>query len=100
MHVAAAVGAPVVAVFGPTDDGKTSPLAAGPNAARPQIVATNVWCRPCMLRECPIDHRCMSRVTAREVYDVMEGVRTRRDPSPPSVPPPPSIGRVVNERAP
>ena len=63
MHLAGAVGAPVVAVFGATNEHRTSPLVNGPDAAR-RIVATDVWCRPCMLRECPIDHRCMTGVTA------------------------------------
>jgi heptosyltransferase-2 len=67
MHLAAAVGARVFAVFGPTDDHKTAPLPAGPTAPAATILTTKVWCRPCMLRECPIDHRCMTRVTAAEV---------------------------------
>ena len=71
MHLAAAVGAPVVAVFGPTDDRKTSPLRAHAAAPEPIIIATDVWCRPCMLRECPIDHRCMTGVSARRVLDAL-----------------------------
>ena len=55
MHVAAAVGTPVLAVFGPTDALATSPL--GP---RSRMVRDPVPCSPCLLRECPIDHRCMS----------------------------------------
>jgi heptosyltransferase-2 len=71
MHLAAAVGTRLVAVFGPTDDRKTSPLRAGPDAPRPLILKTDVWCRPCMLRECPIDHRCMTRIRARAVLDAL-----------------------------
>jgi heptosyltransferase-2 len=71
MHLAAAVGAPVVAVFGPTDDRKTSPLRAHASAPEPLIITTDVWCRPCMLRECPIDHRCMTGVSARRVFDAL-----------------------------
>jgi heptosyltransferase-2 len=81
MHLAAAAGARVVAVFGPTNERKTSPLKASVDAPEPQIVTSDVWCRPCMLRECPIDHRCMTRITARQVFDAVEGV-----PSTPSVP--------------
>jgi heptosyltransferase II len=88
MHLAAAAGARVVAVFGPTDDRKTSPLRAAADAPEPKIVKTDVWCRPCMLRECPIDHRCMTRISATEVFNVVEGVRSL--PSPPSVPSAPS----------
>jgi heptosyltransferase-2 len=71
MHLAAAAGARVVAVFGPTDDRKTSPLQAGPGQPAPIIVKADVWCRPCMLRECPIDHRCMKQVSARAVFDAL-----------------------------
>jgi heptosyltransferase II len=58
MHLAAAVGVRVVALFGPTREKETAPLA---RAARPAtILIHDVFCRPCMLRECPIDHRCMT----------------------------------------
>jgi heptosyltransferase-2 len=62
MHIASALGVPSVTVFGPTDEGATGPL--GPAA---RLVREPVECAPCLLRECPIDHRCMSRVTARQV---------------------------------
>jgi heptosyltransferase-2 len=58
MHVASAVGRPVVAIFGPTDERATAPM--GPHA----LVRHEVWCRPCLLRACPIDHRCLRGVTA------------------------------------
>lgn len=64
MHVAGAVGASVVAVFGATNERRTAPLTRGPDAVAPAILTSNVWCRPCMLRECPIDHRCMRGVSA------------------------------------
>jgi len=62
MHIAAAFGVPVVAVFGPTDHRTTSPV-----GERHAIVRQPVDCAPCLLRECPIDHRCMTRVTVDEV---------------------------------
>lgn len=62
MHVAAAVGVPVVAVFGSTDPEGTAPV-----TARRAIVQHKVACSPCFLRECPIDHRCMERVLVEEV---------------------------------
>ena len=71
MHLAAAVGAAVVAVFGPTNEHRTSPLRGGPDAPAPHIVTEAVWCRPCMLRECPIDHRCMSRIAAARVFETL-----------------------------
>jgi len=73
MHLAAAVGARVVAIFGPTNDRQTSPLRATATAPMPAIVSTDVWCRPCLLRECPIDHRCMTQITASEVVNRMTG---------------------------
>lgn len=66
MHVAAALGVPIVAIFGSTDHRTTSPL-----SARSYIVRKKVSCAPCLLRRCPIDHRCMERIT---VSDVLEGV--------------------------
>jgi lipopolysaccharide heptosyltransferase II len=69
MHLAAAVGARVVAVFGSTNEKKTAPLAFAADRPAATVVATNVWCRPCMLRECPIDHRCMTGIQARDVFD-------------------------------
>jgi heptosyltransferase-2 len=57
MHLAAAIGVPVTAVFGPTNDLATRPLGDA------HVVVTHpVWCRPCMLRECPLDHQCMRGV--------------------------------------
>jgi heptosyltransferase-2 len=62
MHIASALGIPSVTVFGATDD-----TATGPTGARARIVREQVECSPCLLRECPIDHRCMSRITAERV---------------------------------
>jgi len=59
MHVAAAVGLPVVAVFGPTDPGGTAPV-----TPRCHIVQQKPYCSPCFLRRCPTDHRCMTTITA------------------------------------
>jgi lipopolysaccharide heptosyltransferase II len=64
MHLAAAQGIPVVAVFGPTDWRETAPVGA-PH----RLVRAEVECAPCKLRECPIDHRCMTRVTVDRVVD-------------------------------
>lgn len=62
MHVAAAVGAPTVAVFGPT-----IVEATGPVSPRARVVREPVDCSPCMLRDCPTDHRCMRRISAKRV---------------------------------
>jgi heptosyltransferase-2 len=66
MHLAAAVGVPVTAIFGPTREWATSPLGPG------RVLKADVFCRPCMLRECPIDHRCMKRVTPETVLAAVE----------------------------
>jgi len=63
-HIAAAVGTKTVVIFGPTNDVTTKPF--GPNAT---IIRHDVECSPCMLRECPIDHRCMTRISTNVVFD-------------------------------
>ncbi len=67
MHVAAAAGTPVVAIFGPTDAEATGPL--GPHC---RVVRRMVPCSPCLLRECPIDHRCMKGVLVEDVLRAAE----------------------------
>jgi heptosyltransferase-2 len=64
MHIAAAFKVPVVAIFGPTDWRTTSPF--GDAHA---VVRQPVDCAPCLLRECPIDHRCMTGVSVDQVYE-------------------------------
>lgn len=71
MHLAGAVGARVVGVFGATNEQRTSPLRASAASPAPSIVTHAVFCRPCMLRECPIDHRCMRGISARTVYEIL-----------------------------
>ncbi len=77
MHVAAALGTPVVALFGPTREHATRPLTAG----WARVLTTDAWCRPCMLRECPLDHRCMSGITpelvARSLGEIPSSVVRR-----------------------
>jgi len=63
MHVAAAVGLPVVAVFGPTDPCGTAPVT--PVAT---IVQQKPYCSPCFLRRCPTDHRCMTAIPPEMVH--------------------------------
>ena len=70
MHLAAAVGVPLAALFGPTRDDETSPLMRA--GARGEVLINPVWCRPCMLRECPIDHRCMTGLSPERVAGALE----------------------------
>lgn len=62
MHVGYAAGVPTVAIFGPTIDDATGPL-----GSHTRVVREPVECSPCMLKDCPIDHRCMTRVTPQRV---------------------------------
>ena len=62
MHIASALGTPTVTVFGATDHTTT-----GPTGRFARMVREQVRCSPCLLRECPIDHRCMTRVTVDRV---------------------------------
>ena len=64
MHIASALGVPTVAVFGATDD-----LTTGPTGVLARVVREPVECSPCLKRECPIDHRCMTRVSADRVAE-------------------------------
>ena len=67
MHVAAAVGTPVVALFGSTD-----PVTTGPRGNSHVVIRKEVSCTPCLKRVCPTDHRCMDLIT---VDDVEEAIR-------------------------
>jgi ADP-heptose:LPS heptosyltransferase len=62
MHVAAALGTPVVALFGSTSPELTGP--GLPGDWRHRALCANVPCSPCYLRECPIDFRCMKGISA------------------------------------
>jgi heptosyltransferase-2 len=62
MHLAAAIGIPVTAVFGPTDERATRPLGSAH-----AVVTHETWCRPCMLRECPLNHECMRGIEVSQV---------------------------------
>jgi heptosyltransferase-2 len=65
MHLAAAIGVHVVVPFGATDEHATAPL--GPHA----VLTGRAWCRPCLRRECPIDHRCMWTIDSGRVFDAL-----------------------------
>ena len=62
-HLAAAFGVPVVTVFGPTD-----PAWTVIDFAAERQVMEPVFCGPCQLKECPLDHRCMTRIAPDRVY--------------------------------
>ena len=64
LHLASAVGAPTVAVFGPTDERKY-----GPTAPRSRVVRRRLFCSPCEQALCRFSHECMRFIGADEVYD-------------------------------
>jgi heptosyltransferase-2 len=70
MHVAAAAGLPVIAIFGPTDPEGTAPLT-------PQftLIREPVSCSPCFLRTCPVDHRCMTRISVDAVFSAAQQIQ-------------------------
>lgn len=78
MHIAAAFGVPLVAIFGPTDHVGTAPC-----SDKAIVVRQSVDCAPCKLRVCPTDHRCMLAVTVEDVVQAAnqlwknKGVKTR-----------------------
>jgi heptosyltransferase II len=65
MHLAAAVGTPLAAVFGPTNERATAPVPRAGGSVN--VIAGTAFCRPCGLRQCPIDHRCMTSISVDRV---------------------------------
>lgn len=63
-HIASALGRPTLVIFGPTN-----PLTTRPFSPLGEIVRHPPDCAPCMLRDCPIDHRCMTAITPDEVFE-------------------------------
>jgi len=69
MHVAAALGTPVVAPFG-----STSPELTGsglPGDPRHRLLKSDAPCSPCFLRECPIDFRCLNGISVERVVEAV-----------------------------
>ncbi len=69
MHLAAALGVPVVAIFGSTEPDLTAPI-----GAVHRVIREPVDCSPCFLRECPVDYRCMLRIEPARVAEGMEAI--------------------------
>lgn len=63
-HIGAALGRPTIVIFGPTN-----PLTTRPFSPTAEILRHPPDCAPCMLRDCPIDHRCMTAITVNEVFE-------------------------------
>lgn len=62
-HISAALGRPTLVIFGPTN-----PLTTRPFSPVAEIIRHPPDCAPCMLRDCPIDHRCMTAITPDDVF--------------------------------
>jgi len=62
-HIGSAVGTPTLVIFGPTN-----PLTTRPFAPNSDIIREKPDCAPCMLRDCPIDHRCLTAISPEEVF--------------------------------
>jgi len=69
MHVAAALGTPVVVPFGSTSPELTGP--GLPGDPRQRLLKSDAPCSPCFLRECPIDFRCMNSISVERVVEVV-----------------------------
>lgn len=79
MHLAAALGTPVVVPFGSTSPELTGP--GWPPGARPEILHGQAPCAPCFRRVCPIDFRCMTSITVDSaVQAVLRALQGRRLP--------------------
>jgi heptosyltransferase-2 len=71
-HIATAFGVPTVVVMGPTD-----PRYTATNLERTRVLRVDVDCGPCHLKTCPLDHRCMTRLTARDALEACAELLSR-----------------------
>ena len=69
MHMASALGTPLIALFGSTDD-----LVTGPHGQKSVVINKRVSCAPCLRRVCPIDFRCMLNISVEEVLRKIDHV--------------------------
>ena len=77
MHLAAAVGTPVIALFGPTDPARTGPYGTGHS-----IIRADLPCSPCLLKKCPTK-KCMEEITSEQVFTAVESmIQEKTQPSP------------------
>jgi lipopolysaccharide heptosyltransferase II len=73
MHIAAALGRPMVVVYGATSPAFTPPL--DPLA---DVLVSDIDCAPCFERECPLQHhRCMREIPAEQVAAKLEHLLAR-----------------------
>ena len=73
-HIASALGRPTLVIFGPTN-----PLTTRPFSPYGEIMREPPDCAPCMLRDCPIDHRCMTAITPDAVFERARMMLVKQD---------------------
>lgn len=71
LHLAAGIGVPVVGIWGPTDERYSTPVTPDEDRRTVTTISESVFCRPCFLADCPIDHRCMKRISTGRVHDAV-----------------------------
>ncbi len=78
MHIASALGVPLVALFGSTSDTMTGPYSGG------VVIHKHVPCSPCYRRTCPIDFRCMKKIEVDDVYQELQHIIEQTNPYAPN----------------
>jgi len=73
MHLAAAMGTPVLALFGPT-----APWRTGPFGPEHTVLRVEMTCSPCLKRQCKYHHECMEQLTIDQVVEAAEKMLNRR----------------------
>ena len=71
LHLAAALGVPVVGIWGPTHERYSTPVTPYEDSRTVAALSESVFCRPCFLADCPIDHRCMKRIPTERVHEAV-----------------------------
>lgn len=72
-HIGAALDTPTLVIFGPTN-----PLTTYPLSANAEMIRRPPDCAPCMLRDCPIDHRCMTAIAPDDVFERAVALMTKK----------------------
>ncbi len=72
LHLAAALGVRAVGIYGPTHEQYSTPVTPHEDPLKSvAALSEEVFCRPCFLADCPIDHRCMKRIPTVRVYEAV-----------------------------
>lgn len=71
LHLAAALGVRVVGIWGPTHERYSTPVTPYEDSRTVAALSESVFCRPCFLADCPIDHRCMKRIPTERVHEAV-----------------------------